>query len=246
MSVFRSNLITFTLIYGKFNKHDSDTVNRNYTLYDKVTFNFGLLSLIRFNSEDLINWLFVRAHVLPRLVSVVTSWSCQCSTKEASWWPASTWLWESFHHFSYTPSGWASVSQVTPTHAHTHNVHACALSYFVWICIYILSFYMYHVFRHHYSNNMGFLSSVWCTGLSSFYSELMRGFGAGGRLWELLDRKPEFPLNGQYTDVHSHRQESSLFTSMSTVLSWKHPQRLTIIYVSRKTNNIWCRIVSEL
>lgn len=33
------------------------------------------------------------------------------------------------------------------------------------------------------------------TALSSFYAELMRGFGAGSRLWELLDRKPEFPLN---------------------------------------------------
>ncbi|XP_056268272.1 ATP-binding cassette sub-family B member 10, mitochondrial isoform X2 [Pseudoliparis swirei] len=32
-------------------------------------------------------------------------------------------------------------------------------------------------------------------GLSSFYAELMKGFGAGTRLWELLDRKPEFPLN---------------------------------------------------
>ncbi|XP_023849263.1 ATP-binding cassette sub-family B member 10, mitochondrial [Salvelinus sp. IW2-2015] len=32
-------------------------------------------------------------------------------------------------------------------------------------------------------------------GMSSFYSELMKGFGAGARLWELLDRKPEFPLN---------------------------------------------------
>ncbi|XP_077569624.1 ATP-binding cassette sub-family B member 10, mitochondrial [Stigmatopora nigra] len=32
-------------------------------------------------------------------------------------------------------------------------------------------------------------------GLSTFYSELMKGFGAGTRLWELLDRKPEFPLN---------------------------------------------------
>ncbi|KAG8430275.1 hypothetical protein GDO86_018095 [Hymenochirus boettgeri] len=32
-------------------------------------------------------------------------------------------------------------------------------------------------------------------GLSSFYSELMKGFGAGGRLWELLDRKPVMPFN---------------------------------------------------
>ncbi|CAJ1048894.1 ATP-binding cassette sub-family B member 10%2C mitochondrial [Xyrichtys novacula] len=33
------------------------------------------------------------------------------------------------------------------------------------------------------------------SGISSFYSELMKGFGAGSRLWELLDRKPDFPLN---------------------------------------------------
>ncbi|KAE8297153.1 ATP-binding cassette sub-family B member 10, mitochondrial [Larimichthys crocea] len=32
-------------------------------------------------------------------------------------------------------------------------------------------------------------------GLSSFYSEMMKGFGAGARLWELQDRKPEFPQN---------------------------------------------------
>ncbi|MFT7805643.1 ATP-binding cassette sub-family B member 10, mitochondrial [Arapaima gigas] len=31
-------------------------------------------------------------------------------------------------------------------------------------------------------------------GLTSFYSELMKGLGAGTRLWELLDRKPEFSL----------------------------------------------------
>ncbi|XP_043820321.1 ATP-binding cassette sub-family B member 10, mitochondrial [Dromiciops gliroides] len=32
-------------------------------------------------------------------------------------------------------------------------------------------------------------------GLSSFYSELMKGLGAGGRLWELLERKPMLPFN---------------------------------------------------
>ncbi|XP_046944593.1 ATP-binding cassette sub-family B member 10, mitochondrial isoform X1 [Lynx rufus] len=32
-------------------------------------------------------------------------------------------------------------------------------------------------------------------GLSSFYSELMKGLGAGGRLWELLERKPELPFD---------------------------------------------------
>ncbi|XP_038617312.1 ATP-binding cassette sub-family B member 10, mitochondrial [Tachyglossus aculeatus] len=32
-------------------------------------------------------------------------------------------------------------------------------------------------------------------GLSSFYSELMKGLGAGGRLWELLERRPELPFN---------------------------------------------------
>lgn len=33
-------------------------------------------------------------------------------------------------------------------------------------------------------------------GLSSFYSELMKGLGAGGRLWELLERQPQMPFNG--------------------------------------------------
>uniref|UniRef100_A0A452HCW9 ATP-binding cassette sub-family B member 10, mitochondrial n=1 Tax=Gopherus agassizii TaxID=38772 RepID=A0A452HCW9_9SAUR len=33
-------------------------------------------------------------------------------------------------------------------------------------------------------------------GLSSFYTELMKGLGAGGRLWELIERKPELPFNG--------------------------------------------------
>ncbi|XP_073416724.1 ATP-binding cassette sub-family B member 10, mitochondrial isoform X2 [Dendrobates tinctorius] len=32
-------------------------------------------------------------------------------------------------------------------------------------------------------------------GLSSFYSELMKGFGAGSRIWELLDRKPLMPFD---------------------------------------------------
>uniref|UniRef100_A0A2K5R0S6 ATP-binding cassette sub-family B member 10, mitochondrial n=1 Tax=Cebus imitator TaxID=2715852 RepID=A0A2K5R0S6_CEBIM len=32
-------------------------------------------------------------------------------------------------------------------------------------------------------------------GLSSFYSELMKGLGAGARLWELLEREPKLPFN---------------------------------------------------
>ncbi|XP_016050625.2 ATP-binding cassette sub-family B member 10, mitochondrial [Erinaceus europaeus] len=32
-------------------------------------------------------------------------------------------------------------------------------------------------------------------GLSSFYSEMMKGLGAGGRLWELLEREPELPFS---------------------------------------------------
>lgn len=107
-----------------------------------------------------------------RLVWVVTSWSCRCSTKEASWWPASTWLSESSHRSSCTPSGSASVSQVT-YRGTASNGRAP------------FRFYEYGVFVPE--------------GLSSFYSELMKGFGAGARLWELLDRKPEFPLNGKHT-----------------------------------------------
>jgi hypothetical protein len=36
------------------------------------------------------------------------------------------------------------------------------------------------------------------SGLSSFYSELMKGLGAGGRLWELLERRPQLPFNGGF------------------------------------------------
>jgi len=52
-------------------------------------------------------------------------------------------------------------------------------------------------------------------GLSSFYSELMKGIGASGRLWQLIDRNPTIPLTGglrpamydlsrgiQFKDVH--------------------------------------------
>uniref|UniRef100_A0A8C9EY34 ATP-binding cassette sub-family B member 10, mitochondrial n=1 Tax=Pavo cristatus TaxID=9049 RepID=A0A8C9EY34_PAVCR len=38
----------------------------------------------------------------------------------------------------------------------------------------------------------GFFGAV---SLSSFYSELMKGLGAGGRLWELIERKPQLPFN---------------------------------------------------
>lgn len=33
-------------------------------------------------------------------------------------------------------------------------------------------------------------------GLSSFYSETMKGLGASSRLWELLERQPEIPIHG--------------------------------------------------
>eukprot|EP00794_Sanderia_malayensis_P020061 gene20061-22030_t len=33
-------------------------------------------------------------------------------------------------------------------------------------------------------------------GLSSFYSELMKGVGASSRIWQLVDRKPEIPVKG--------------------------------------------------
>lgn len=40
-------------------------------------------------------------------------------------------------------------------------------------------------------------------GLSSFYSELMKGIGASGRLWQLIDRNPTIPLSGGLRpDIH--------------------------------------------
>jgi ATP-binding cassette subfamily B (MDR/TAP) protein 10 len=35
-------------------------------------------------------------------------------------------------------------------------------------------------------------------GLSSFYSEMMKGLGASTRLWELIDRQPSIPLTGTF------------------------------------------------
>ncbi|XP_053879501.1 ATP-binding cassette sub-family B member 10, mitochondrial isoform X2 [Malaclemys terrapin pileata] len=68
-------------------------------------------------------------------------------------------------------------------------------------------------------------------GLSSFYSELMKGLGAGGRLWELIERKPELPFNDgivlnkdmfkgalEFKEIHfayPTRPEMSLFQDFS-------------------------------
>uniref|UniRef100_A0A452HCY5 ATP-binding cassette sub-family B member 10, mitochondrial n=1 Tax=Gopherus agassizii TaxID=38772 RepID=A0A452HCY5_9SAUR len=57
-------------------------------------------------------------------------------------------------------------------------------------------------------------------GLSSFYTELMKGLGAGGRLWELIERKPELPFNGalEFKEIHfayPTRPEISLFQDFS-------------------------------
>ncbi|TDH17207.1 hypothetical protein EPR50_G00006000 [Perca flavescens] len=71
-------------------------------------------------------------------------------------------------------------------------------------------------------------------GLSSFYSELMKGFGAGARIWELLDRKPEFPLNEglmlpsdqlkgrlEFSDIsfaYPTRKEAPIFQNLSLLV----------------------------
>lgn len=71
-------------------------------------------------------------------------------------------------------------------------------------------------------------------GLSSFYSELMKGFGAGARLWQLLDRTPELPLNEglvldecklkgrlEFSDVtfaYPTRQEAPIFQNLSLLV----------------------------
>ncbi len=38
-------------------------------------------------------------------------------------------------------------------------------------------------------------------GLSSFYTELMRGIGASTRTWEIIDRKPEIPIIKSSNDM---------------------------------------------
>lgn len=71
-------------------------------------------------------------------------------------------------------------------------------------------------------------------GLSSFYSELMKGFGAGTRLWHLLDRNPALPLNEglviredelkgrlEFSDVsfaYPTRKEAPIFEDLSLLV----------------------------
>ena len=42
-------------------------------------------------------------------------------------------------------------------------------------------------------------------GLSSFYSEMMKGLGASTRLWELIDRQPSIPLIGELVNINKSR-----------------------------------------
>lgn len=114
--------------------------------------------------------------------------------------------------------------------------------------------------------------SIFCTlkcvfifhsGLSSFYSELMKGFGAGSRLWELLERKPEFPLDGVfYADaslqnipkipcvlvklklVSLHPQKGVSFPQSSSKASWSSAMsplltRLVRRLISFTTSTSW-------
>ena len=81
------------------------------------------------------------------------------------------------------------------------------------------------------------LFSISFQGLSSFYSEMMRGLGASTRLWELVDRVPAIPydsgihpeagLRGQisFKDVHftyPTRPDNAIFKGMSfmSMLTW--------------------------
>ena len=40
-------------------------------------------------------------------------------------------------------------------------------------------------------------SSLWLSGLSTFFTELMKGMGASSRLWQLCDRQPSIPITGE-------------------------------------------------
>uniref|UniRef100_A0AAV2LRX1 ATP-binding cassette sub-family B member 10, mitochondrial n=1 Tax=Knipowitschia caucasica TaxID=637954 RepID=A0AAV2LRX1_KNICA len=71
-------------------------------------------------------------------------------------------------------------------------------------------------------------------GLSNFYSEMMKGFGAGARLWELLDRTPQLPLNEglvldadkmkghlEFSDItfaYPTRKEAPIFQNLSLLV----------------------------
>ncbi|KAL2083692.1 hypothetical protein ACEWY4_021465 [Coilia grayii] len=64
-------------------------------------------------------------------------------------------------------------------------------------------------------------------GFSSFYSELMKGFGAGSRLWELVDRKPEFAL------------DEGVALSPEQLKGQLHFQNVSFAYPTRKDAHIF-------
>lgn len=54
-------------------------------------------------------------------------------------------------------------------------------------------------------------------GLSTFYSELMRGLGASTRLWELLDRQPLIPFSGKpdFPKLYLHSEINSILEDIN-------------------------------
>lgn len=69
-------------------------------------------------------------------------------------------------------------------------------------------------------------------GLSSFYSELMKGFGAGARLWELLDRKPEFSQNGKHTQNQNRHKAKKAWVIYFTLICFYFFVRLKLCHCS--------------
>ena len=65
------------------------------------------------------------------------------------------------------------------------------------------------------------------SGLSSSYSEMMKGIGASTRIWQLIDKKPLIPINGGLVIPSSEFKGSIQF------------QDLTFAYPSRQEANIF-------
>ena len=73
-------------------------------------------------------------------------------------------------------------------------------------------------------------------GLSSFYSELMKGIGASGRLWQLIDRNPTIPLSGKNNNYWTFCKPLQLNLSLQTPLYYGPfvPKKFSLICLKKK------------
>ena len=73
------------------------------------------------------------------------------------------------------------------------------------------------------------------SGLSNFYSSINKAVGASGRLWHLIDRKPQIPLSGMF-----------IFVSIIILLIKAVVLLITMIFMYRSCMLCWFVLLFNL